>query len=446
MKHAHALAAERPRCQRTPGHPNAGAPLFSENKRRRAIVFVVVVVVAVVVGIPTPMPDLLARVCVRGACDSPGSMHRCPAVVTAERVVVTKKSKPCFSFLEKKKNSSINTGDDHRHSPRREDTRDAAAAFVVCCFAGGGRGAPVSHTKIHPILHVCPAGGPMQSQQQQLRSPALSFCSYRCCCNVLSLILSPRFFAPTPTATTHPSAPRKQGNKDESTALSSAFDDLRIFGLVIFPLYGSRAHIRALLLRGSPPPIPEFGRVRFQSAVRGSSYRGFRTHKRTHAMLSPPKHESLLAWGVGVNARAVDAAVAVCSLARAHAHTRTLANVRIYTCRRRETERGDRFGRNARAAFRGLHTPPSLLITFRFLSLSLDSAVGSCAALIAERESEREREISSSLRYRALVSLLSVNPRRNAPVKNGSTLGQVAKTVDKKFLAQPQKQQQKRRW
>jgi len=31
-------------------------------------------------------------------------------------------------------------------------------------------------------------------------------------------------------------------------------------------------------------------------------------------------------------------------------------------------------------------------------------------------------------------------------VKNGSTLGQVAKTVDKKFLAQPQKQQQKRRW
>lgn len=63
-----------------------------------AIVFVVVVVV--VVGIPTPMPDLLARVCVRGACDSPGSTHRCPAVVTAE--LVTKKSKPCFSFLEKK--------------------------------------------------------------------------------------------------------------------------------------------------------------------------------------------------------------------------------------------------------------------------------------------------------------------------------------------------------
>lgn len=76
---------------------------------------------------------------------------------------------------------------------------------------------------------------------------------------------------------------RKQGNKDESTALSSAFDDLRIFGLVIFPLYGSRAHIRALLLRGSPPPIPEFGRVRFQSAVRGSSYRGFvNTHTHTY--------------------------------------------------------------------------------------------------------------------------------------------------------------------
>lgn len=79
---------------------------------------------------------------------------------------------------------------------------------------------------------------------------------------------------------------RTQGNKDESTALSSAFDDLRIFGLVIFPLSGSRAHIRALLLRGSPPPIPEFGRVRFQSAVRGSSYRGcVNTHTRTHVYI-----------------------------------------------------------------------------------------------------------------------------------------------------------------
>lgn len=59
-------------------------PFFSENKRRCR-------------WYPTPMPDLLACVCVRGACDSPGSTHRRPAVVTAERVV-TKKQKSCFSF------------------------------------------------------------------------------------------------------------------------------------------------------------------------------------------------------------------------------------------------------------------------------------------------------------------------------------------------------------
>lgn len=78
--------APKLRCQRTLGRPNARrAPFFSENKRRCR-------------WYPTPMPDLLARVCVRGACDSPGSTHRRPAVVTAERVG-TKKQKPCFSFF-----------------------------------------------------------------------------------------------------------------------------------------------------------------------------------------------------------------------------------------------------------------------------------------------------------------------------------------------------------
>lgn len=168
-----------------------------------AIVFVVVVV-----GIPTPMPDLLARVCVRGACDSPGSTHRCPAVVTAEHVV-TKKSKPCFSFLEKK-NRSINTVDDHRHSPRLYNIlmicvgtkmRHPPRRHLSCVLSRVAVRARVSHTKNNPMLHVYPAGGPMQ--QQQLRS-AISFYSYRR--NIL-LILSLSFFTPTLIPTSPHSSP-----------------------------------------------------------------------------------------------------------------------------------------------------------------------------------------------------------------------------------------------
>lgn len=63
-------------------------PFFSENKR-----------CLLVSEYPTPMPDLLARVCVRCACDSPGSTLEHPAVVTAERGC-NEKLKSCFSFLE----------------------------------------------------------------------------------------------------------------------------------------------------------------------------------------------------------------------------------------------------------------------------------------------------------------------------------------------------------